>query len=138
MVAVQPLVSKVDGKLVAYLYRAGLVQSEREGPGDPDQTLQSTCKKLSAGSSFRQHSHLPLLRQTLMTQEAWIVISGRVLVTLTDINDAPLAECELGAGDCLVTFRGGHGMAVLEDTVLYELKNGPYYGQRADKRWVGP
>ena len=39
-----------------------------------------------------------------------------------------VATRELGLGDILIAVRGGHGFRVLEDTVLLEIKQGPYPG----------
>ena len=47
-------------------------------------------------------------------------------------------DTELGAGDCVVVFKAGHGFEVLEDnTILYEFKNGPYFGVEIDKTYIG-
>ena len=43
----------------------------------------------------------------------------------------------LNEGDCAVVFHAGHGFSVLEEgTILYEVKNGPYYGQLKDKSFI--
>ena len=43
----------------------------------------------------------------------------------------------MGAGDCVVVFKAGHEFTVLEDnTIIYEFKNGPYYGVEADKTFI--
>jgi len=71
------------------------------------------------------------------TQEAWVVISGSINAVVYDTDEKLLARVFLGAGDCIVFFRGGHAMEVVKDTLMYEFKNGPYFGQEADKRWIG-
>ena len=36
-----------------------------------------------------------------------------------------------------MVFSAGHGFEVIEDnTILYEVKNGPYYGQIKDKTFI--
>ena len=132
----QSVMSHVDGGIVAFVYRAATARAEREGPDDPKQILQSACKRLPASKQFRLHAHLDVARTTKGTQEAWVVISGRVRVRVLDVDDTLLVETVLSEGDCLVTFRGGHGMTVLEEALLYEFKNGPYLGQVADKRFL--
>lgn len=132
----QAINSRVDGELVAYLYRGGAVSSSRESLDDATQILQSSVKRLPAGAQFRPHAHLPLVRDTVGTQEAWVVISGLVHAHVFDIDDTLLFEDTLAGGDCLVSFRGGHSMVTLETTLLYEFKNGPYFGQKHDKRWL--
>ena len=71
------------------------------------------------------------------TQEAWIVLKGNVLATFWDIDDKVILETTLKSGDCAVVFRAGHSFEVLEkDTMLYEIKTGPYYGVEKDKTFI--
>ena len=37
---------------------------------------------------------------------------------------------ELKAGDVAVLFSGGHGFEILEDTLMLEIKQGPYAGTK--------
>ena len=40
-------------------------------------------------------------------------------------------------GDCSMTFEGGHTYEILEDdTIVYEYKTGPYFGQILDKEFI--
>lgn len=130
------MLSKIDGAPVAFVYENALIRDTRTGPDDPEQILQSSGKRLRAGQEFRAHSHLATERSTVGTQEAWVVVSGIVEVVVYDIDDTVLDTITLTDGDCLVTFRGGHSMTVLRNTLLYEFKNGPYFGSAVDKRWL--
>jgi cupin fold WbuC family metalloprotein len=61
------------------------------------------------------------------TQECWVIIKGRVLAKLYDIDTSLLASIELSQGDAVITLRGGHNYLSLEDgTIAYEVKSGPY------------
>ena len=44
-----------------------------------------------------------------------------------------VATRELQAGDIVIAVSGGHGFRIQEDTVLLEIKQGPYPGFGADK-----
>jgi len=58
-------------------------------------------------------------------------------VFLYDVDQTLLAEETLRQGDCTISFRGGHNYLCLEDdTVVYEYKTGPYYGQELDKEFI--
>ena len=38
------------------------------------------------------------------------------------------------SGDCIAIFNGGHSLKCLtDDTILYEIKTGPYFGAEKDK-----
>lgn len=132
--------SNVDGGPIAALYKPARVAEENDADrvdlGRTDDVMQTCAKALPAGRSFRAHAHLPVARSTIGTQEAWVVIFGIVKVALFDVDDSFLADLLLVPGDCLVTFRGGHGMTVIEGALIYEFKNGPYMGREADKRWI--
>ena len=99
-----------------------------------NEILQGCARKLKENVYVAPHRHMPIVRSTLGTQEAWVVIEGKVLATLFDIDNSKLAEIELDAGSCMIFFNGGHSLRALEDnTFFYEFKNGPYYGFDKDK-----
>ena len=58
---------------------------------------------------------------------------GRCEVDVYGEDRQVVATRELRAGDILIAVAGGHGFRVLEDTVLLEVKQGPYPGGAADK-----
>ena len=54
-----------------------------------------------------------------------------------DIDDSLLGIHELSSGDMNITLLGGHTFEILEDdTIICEQKNGPYYGQELDKKFI--
>jgi hypothetical protein len=61
------------------------------------------------------------------------VLRGVVVAHLYDLDDTPLAEVPLHAGDLSVTFYGGHTYCCSEDALVYEFKTGPYLGVEQDK-----
>jgi hypothetical protein len=76
-------------------------------------------------------------KTTNMAQESWVVIKGRVKCILYDLDDSVIAEPILSPGDCSITLKGGHNYESLEeDTLVYEYKTGPYYGQQFDKTFI--
>lgn len=128
------IMSKVDGSVIARYCCGDQVASERVNLSDDNEILQGSCKRLSPGCDFTAHIHLPVMRTTQGTQESWVVVKGCVRVILYDVDESVLYTLLLNAGDCLLTFRGGHSMTILEDTLLYEFKNGPYFGHAQDKK----
>ena len=102
-----------------------------------DQLLQISTKVLQKGTTFRPHKHNELQRVTDTTHEAWIILQGAIKAKFWDIDDTLVHETVLRSGDCAVVYRAGHGFEVLEEgTILYEVKNGPYYGQTKDKTFI--
>ncbi len=114
--------------------------SEIEGRTNvvPDEEyLQLATLKMPKGQTFKAHKHIILKKETDIAQESWLVIKGSVKCIFYDLDDTIIAEPILYPGDCSMTFRGGHNYLILEDdTIVYEYKTGPYYGQEMDKTFI--
>ena len=124
--------------LLLVINRISNIEEERSNLSPNEEYLQVSTKKLSRGASFAPHKHNPLHRISDITQEAWVFLSGKVKAKFWDIDDSFIYETVLGRGDCAVVFRAGHSFEVLEDdTLLYEIKTGPYYGIKKDKTFIG-
>jgi len=58
------------------------------------------------------------------------VQKGRVILDLYADDQTFLCRREMAAGDVIVQITGGHGFEFTEDTVLLEVRQGPYQGAR--------
>jgi hypothetical protein len=76
----------------------------------------------------KRHSHLPLERHLVGTPETLMVRKGKVACDLYGLDKSPLGTWTLGVGDLILLTAGGHGFRFLEDTILLEIKQGPYTG----------
>jgi hypothetical protein len=105
----------------------------RTDAADAEEILQSSILRLPAGKTIAPHYHLPQIRTTTGTCEAWVVVSGRLISQVFDLDQSMVATVGLTAGDCMILYRGGHNFTVVSaDAVIYEIKNGPYNGPDAD------
>ncbi len=91
------------------------------------------------GKDFRAHIHLErtVAHERFIAQESWVIIRGKVRANFYDEGGRFLISHDLAEGDLSITFRGGHGYQLLEDSVVYEFKTGPYLGQTIDKKFIG-
>lgn len=134
--------SKVEcGILLHVVLRASdFATGVRENVGAPAEALQVSMIGGRQGTSWRAHKHLPKpCPAEHVTQESWVVIAGGVEAVYYDLDDSELRRVALFAGDCSITYRGGHGYRVLPGSVgahVYEFKTGPYFGQETDKVFV--
>lgn len=80
------------------------------------------------GGIIKRHLHLPIQRHLVGTSEALLVKKGRVEVDLHALDKSLLGTWILEQGDLILLAGGGHGFRCLEDTVLLEIKQGPYTG----------
>ena len=127
--------SKVSpNKLILSLIKFEDISEYRTDICPEQEYLQISGRKLKKGLKVAPHKHTPIERITYITQEAWIVLSGRIRGKFYDLDDSVLCEVEIEKGDVVVLFRGGHSLEVLEkNTIFYEFKTGPYLGVEADK-----
>lgn len=130
--------SKIEPNTLLHQFFSSGDESDRRTDLCPDnEYLQIACIAANAGQSYRPHQHIALSRETNITQEVWIVVSGCARVTYYDLDGSKLRVQPLFKGSCSMTFRGGHSYEIIEDnTVIFEVKNGPYYGQVKDKVFI--
>jgi cupin fold WbuC family metalloprotein len=96
--------------------------------------LQVAGCSYNKGKEFAAHKHIFRERVYEYTQEAVIVIQGELLVTIYNREKELISAFHLKAGDMGLFLQGGHGYKVLEDnTIYYELKNGPFTTKEEDK-----
>jgi len=122
------------GEVLHCIYRLDDLDGARFNFTSEDKYLQGALMKMDNGKSFRNHKHIKCERHTDMTQETWVIFRGSVQIDYYD-EDAKFMGTEiLNDGDCTITFAGGHKYSCIKDnTIVYEFKNGPYFGPNADK-----
>ncbi len=118
-----------DGdRALAYIVRASFVPPGTTFVTPPEFTQQVGFVVYPEGGTVPRHHHLPLERAITGTPEVIVVRSGRCLLDVYSDAQQLVASLELGAGDVMIMIGGGHGFRMLEDTVLLEVKQGPYTG----------
>ena len=102
-----------------------------------EESLQSSYLVLPEGQTFKPHKHIVHERSMPIAQESWVIIEGSVEVTYYDEDDKIIEKKILKAGESTITYKGGHNyLSLEEETVVYELKTGPYKGQAYDKVFI--
>lgn len=86
------------------------------------------------GGRVKRHKHLPLKRSIIGTAETLIVRKGSAQLHLYNPLDQEVACVDLCEGDVAILFRGGHGLDFTEDTIILEIKQGPYLVE-PEKKW---
>ena len=94
----------------------------------PEFSQQFGYMRRPAGYAVDPHVHNQVHREVVLTQEVLLVRSGRVRVDLFREDHSLLASRELGPGDAVFLAEGGHGLQMLEESEIFEIKQGPYAG----------
>ena len=126
-----------QNKLIFSLLRFKDITGKRKDLSPPEEYLQVCGRVLCKDVVIPAHRHLEIKRESVLTQESWVILEGQVRATFYDLDDSFLCEREVNKGDVIVLYRGGHKLEVLKDnTIFYEFKNGPYYGVQKDKEKI--
>lgn len=90
----------------------------------------------NAGHTITPHKHRPYQRQTFGTQEVIFLKTGKMRVDFYSDRDICVGSRELIGGDWIILLAGGHGFEIIETSILIEVKNGPYAGEKDKIRFT--
>jgi quercetin dioxygenase-like cupin family protein len=124
-----------DGRVLAYLICDARAPERTTFLTPSDCNLQVGHVVYAAGQEIPRHVHLPIERHIVGSTEVLIVQQGRCEVDVYDDERRLVDTRELRQGDIIVAVAGGHGFRILEDTVLLEVKQGPYPGGAEKERF---
>jgi uncharacterized protein with PhoU and TrkA domain len=134
-VAASPVeVISSDGRSLCLVVRHQIQTDSTTFVTPPEFNLQIGFVVHPAGHVIRRHTHVPIQRHITGTSEVLIVRKGKCVLDVYNDARECVASRELEKGDVMVMVGGGHGFRMLEDTVLIEVKQGPYPGV-AEKEW---
>lgn len=87
------------------------------------------------GEQIKPHRHLPVRIQREGTlQEVLYIEKGKVKINFYNDRWEETDSRILNQGDMILLIRGGHGFEMLEETVMVEIKEGPYNPASTQKR----
>jgi hypothetical protein len=116
------------GVALAYLIRHDAASETTEFITSDDSNFQAGFVVYPSGGRVQAHIHLPVTRTVVGTSELLIVRSGRCIVDVYADDRRLIASREMRPGDAMLSIGGGHGFRMIEDTILLEVKQGPYGG----------
>lgn len=123
------------GALLAIVVRSAELPTETTFLTPPEAVLQAGYVVRAAGGEVERHVHKPLERNVVGTPEVLVVSSGACEVDIYTPERQLVTTSTLRTGDVLVMTGGGHGFRMIEDTVLFEVKQGPYPGVDEKERF---
>ena len=119
---------EANGRLLCLIVRAPDNLPETTFVTSDDFNLQVGFVVYAAGTEVPRHFHKKVVREVTGTSEVIGVRQGACSVQIYDDAKRVVAERDLAEGDIVILVDGGHGFKMQEDTVLTEVKQGPYFG----------
>ena len=124
-------------KIIAIIIRSNY---SKEGvsfftPNDFSQQL--AFMKHPVGKIIEPHVHNKVERNVFFTQEVLFIKKGQLRVDFYDDEKKYLESRVLNSGDVILLASGGHGFEVLQDLEMFEVKQGPYAGDKDKTRFEG-
>ena len=103
---------------------------------DDELSQQLAFMSHKKGHEIVPHYHNQVPRTIHYTQETLFIRSGKLRVDFYDDEQKYLESHVLEAGDVILLVSGGHGFEVLEDLEMFEVKQGPYIGEKGKTRFT--
>ena len=105
---------------------------------EPEFPLQLGYMNHPKGHEIQPHVHNPIHRETQDTYEVLFVKEGHMRIDFFNFEKDYLSSRELHSGDFVLLVGAGHGITMLEPTILIEVKNGPYCPEKDKERFENP
>jgi len=119
-----------QGKLLAIIVRHDFHQEGIEFFTPDEFSQQLAYMKRPKDYRIAPHVHNKVRREVLLTQEVLLIKSGRIRIDFYDDHQQCIDQRELAAGDVVLLAEGGHGLEMLEESEIIEVKQGPYAGDK--------
>ena len=91
--------------------------------------------KRKKGYIIEPHVHNEISREITLTQEVLILRSGKVRVDFYNDDKKYTESSILYPGDVILLANGGHGFAMLEESEIIEVKQGPYLEEKDKEKF---
>ncbi len=89
------------------------------------------------GHIIEPHIHNKVVREVLYTKEVLVVRRGKMRCDFYSDDREYIKSIILETGDVLLLASGGHGFKCIEETEMFEIKQGPYSGDKDKTRFKG-
>jgi len=124
-----------ETRLLAIILRADTSVEGVKFYTSDDSAQQIGTMAWPEGHIIIPHVHRLVERTISQTQEVLVIQKGKVRVDFYDDQQNYLESRILVAGDIIHLSTGGHGFTMLEDSVMVEIKQGPYVGEQDKVRF---
>ena len=117
-----------DDRILSVIIRRSVVPTKTTFI-TPDEFLQQAGFVVyPKGGNIANHTHKPIERHVTGTPETLLIRQGKLIARFYNELHELKGETTVETGDILMLVNGGHGFTMLENTILFEIKQGPYTG----------
>ena len=122
--------------LIALIISSRFVPSRTKFITDHKELLQAGYIVYPKGHKIEPHIHKPYIRKTSGTQEFLYVKQGKVKVNFYSETKEYIESSTLEENDFILLLGGGHGFEMIKNTIMIEVKNGPYVADLDKDRFI--
>ena len=125
-----------ENQLYAFVCSLNDVSKGLEFLSDDTDFIQLGTWNYEKNFSTVPHYHLEHDKPSNLTQEVVLVHKGSVKCRLFTKEGNYVDEVDINEGELIVQIYGVHEYIMNEDSIVLEIKNGPYYGPEVDRKRV--
>jgi mannose-6-phosphate isomerase-like protein (cupin superfamily) len=119
----------IQDRVYGFVLRKDAAPDQTTFYSHPDDSQQVGHIVYKKGSKIPRHVHRVVKRQVERTTEVLLVQTGTCKCHFHDGEGVVVITVELRTGDVLCILDGAHSFEFLQDTVMLEVKQGPYLGK---------
>jgi len=123
-----------DDIVYAIIIRSDYIPKKTEFISEKEHLQQVGLIVYEAGGQIQPHLHKSFKRTIEKTTETLIVKEGKLEYQIYNNNESLISTGILNKGDIISLITGGHGFEIIEDTILIEVKQGPFVTSEQDKK----
>ena len=124
-----------NNNLLAIVVKSNSSTMEKDFHTDDASEFQIASFNLKKDEVIQRHYHEKQKRTIFSTNEVIVLQSGKMTLTLYDIDLNKVEEITLEGGDMVALFNGGHEIHIDEQTQFIEVKQGPYDEEKDKTRF---
>lgn len=124
-----------DGMLLALIVRHDYDKAGISFFTPDDFSQQLAYMHHPAGHVILPHVHNEVRREVLYTKEVLVIKKGKMRCDFYSDDKEYLKSEIVSSGDVILLANGGHGFECMEETEMFEIKQGPYAGENDKTRF---
>lgn len=125
-----------ENKLYAFVCSLNNVNEGLEFLSNDNDFIQLGTWSYKKNYSTIPHYHLEHKKDSNLTQEIVLVHKGSLKCKIYTKDGKLIEEIDINEGELIVQIYGVHEYIMNEDSIILEIKNGPYYGPEVDRKRI--